>query len=260
MIFSLRSHSSLWEYREPFFGAGAVGIEILRNLHGRSKVWLNDKDRGMACLWRSVLGQPNELRTMIARFRPSTEAFYEFKRTDGDESLSELECGFRKLALHQMSVSGFGFKSGGPLGGRDQENATYKVHCRWNPQSLKEQVSRYHNILANFHDIKITCDDFEAVIGDVPKECFIYLDPPYVDKGPELYKHSMSDADHRRLASMVRSLRCGWVLSYDDHSDIRELYSWAKIEELEVVYTNATNAIGRRPKNREVVITPATSM
>lgn len=66
----------------------------------------------------------------------------------------------------------------------------------------------------------------------------------------------MSIDDHLRLASAVRNLGCGWALSYDDHPRVRSMYAGCNFEDINVTYTNATNARGHRPKNREVVITP----
>lgn len=256
MCFDLHANASRWEYREPFFGAGAVGFKVLPRLHPDSAVWLNDIDPGMAALWRSVWQSPKDLCQKIAAFTPSAERFYEFKQQDGEASVPDVERGFRKLALHQMSVSGFGAKSGGPLGGRDQENALYKVDCRWNPQRLMLGVATCHRILSDFRQVRITCGDFSELLKDAPPECFIYLDPPYVVKGDQLYKHSMTEADHRRLAKCLERANCSWALSYDDAPLVRELYRWADIREVHITYTNATHAKGSRPKNREVVITP----
>lgn len=243
------------EYREPFFGSGAMGFEVLTAINPRSsRVWLNDKDPWMVALWRSVLNQPNELRRRIADFHPTADAFYEFKSKDGDLDVSDLDAGFMKLALHQMSVSGFGAMSGGPLGGREQTNASYPVDCRWNAQSLKRHVVRLHRLMAAFKEIRFTCRDFADVLIGTPADAFVYLDPPYVEKGEQLYKHNMTAADHERMASIVQGLKCDWSLSYDDHPLVRRLYSWATIREIEVTYTNATHAKGSRPKNREVVI------
>ena len=256
MKFELLASKVRWEYREPFFGAGAVGFEILNCLPSSSRIWLNDIDYGIYSLWRSVLNDPSGLSSMIERFTPSAEWFYEFKSSDGDTSVSELRAGFRKLALHQMSVSGFGAKSGGPLGGREQKNAEYPVDCRWNAETLQRHVKRLHEQMKWFKELQITNLDFGEVLEGVPSDAFVYLDPPYVEKGGQLYKHAMDEAAHRRLAETIQKLKCRWALSYDDHALVRECYSWAEFKELAVVYTNATNAPAKRPKNREVVITP----
>ena len=253
----LWSEQCEWEYREPFFGSGAIGFRVLDVISSRCKVWLNDKDYWLVCLWKAVQDSPKELSELVMNFRPNTDDFFEFKSQDGSKEIDPVLAGFRKLALHQMSVSGFGVKSGTCLGGRDQENAEYPIDCRWNPVRLCEHIAARYRQLKRFGKrLRITCKDFSEVILGCPKTCFLYIDPPYVEKGGMLYKHGMDDRDHRRLASLLSRVKCKWVVSYDDHPLVRELYSSHEIEEIEVKYTNATNANGVRPKNREVVITP----
>lgn len=50
----LWSHCHKWEYREPFFGAGAIGFRILDQLDRRCRVWINDADADIVMLWKSV--------------------------------------------------------------------------------------------------------------------------------------------------------------------------------------------------------------
>lgn len=258
MRHALWSNRLAWEYREPFFGAGAIGFKVLRELSLKCRVWLNDIDPGMVALWQSVRDDPDGLIERLGKFEPTAEMFYQFKDEDGRTDLPDAQAGFRKLALHLMSFSGLGAKAGGPIGGKDQGNAAYKVGCRWNPESRKLEVARLHKRLRPFEEFRFTCGDFAPMIADAPPECFIYCDPPYYKKGRELYKHSMSDADHARLASLLRATRATWVLSYDDHEVIRALYSWANIEVINITYTCPTSKNGTRPKNEEIIITPRT--
>jgi DNA adenine methylase len=257
MRFKLWAQSADWEYREPFFGAGAVGFRVLDAMPSRSRVVLNDKDLWLVYLWNAVLKRPEELIERIECFHPSADLFYEFKDQDGDKNIDPVEGGFRKLALHQMSVSGFGCKSGGPIGGKDQANARYKVDCRWSPQRLCRHVIECHKKMRRFKDLSIKCGDFADVLLRINPKCFVYLDPPYVGKGEMLYRYSMSEKDHRRLAELVKRLPCAWALSYDDHLLIRSLYSWAEIHELKITYSNATlRGEFSRPKNKEILILP----
>ncbi len=252
-MLGLWSCATGWEYREPFFGAGAVGFRMLEELSPKCPVWLNDKDPWMVALWRAVREQPVALQRAIAVFVPTAEAFYEFKATDGSD-LPIVEAGFRKLALHQMSMSGFGAKSGGPLGGRDQRNAAYPVDCRWNPQRLKRDVHLLHKLLTKFPNLKITCGDFGALLESAPQTCFTYLDPPYVQAGKALYKYNMESIDHTRLADALRGAQCQWLVSYDEHPLVRSLYDWAEFLEIDVKYSNAVLRATTRPKNRELLI------
>jgi DNA adenine methylase len=251
----LWSENCKWDYREPFFGSGAIGFRLLDVIDTRCNVWLNDKDYSLVCMWKSVQDSPKELQDMVMQFKPNTEDFFIFKKEDGATDIDPVLSGFRKLALHQMSVSGFGAMSGTCLGGRDQENAQYPIDCRWNPITLCKHIESRHLQFKRFgRRLKITCEDFQELIEGAPRKCFLYADPPYVEKGGMLYKYSMSEDDHRRLAKLLIGSKCKWVASYDDHPLVREMYKRCDIEEVKVTYTNATNAISVRPKNKEVVI------
>lgn len=248
-------HSEKLEYREPFFGAGALGLEVLnRGLPDRSAVWINDIDLGMCSYWNSIYSDHEGLIEMVEAFTPSKDLFYRFKEEDGSREITPVRLGFQKLALHQMSFSGLGFKAGGPIGGRRQ-SSEYNVDCRWNPSKLKLDIKKQHELLQRFASVQITARDFSELIVDAPSTAFIYADPPYYVKGPALYRFSMNDADHLRLAGALRECRAQWVLSYDDHPFIREAYSWASITSVDVRYTMAIEKDKRR-KNSEIIITP----
>jgi DNA adenine methylase len=245
-----------WEYREPFFGAGAIGFHVLGNLPCESTVWLNDKDYWLVCLWQTIKSSVGELHERIREYKPNIDDFYAWKEQDGDKSVDPVEAGFRKLALHQMSFSGLGVMAGGPIGGKDQDNAKYPINCRWNADRLIPNSARLSRVLGRFDRWRFSNLDFGKVIEGATSKTFIYLDPPYVVKGPALYQHSMNNDDHARLAGMLKTTRASWVLSYDDCELIRDLYSWANIAVINATYSTATSRNGKRPKNQEVLITP----
>lgn len=256
IIYELWSSALGWEYREPFFGGGSVGLDILGRLSPKSRVWLNDLDPGIASLWITIRDDPEPLMALIHAFEPTAEAFYTFQAEDGIVPLCPVEAGFRKLVLHRISFSGLGARAGGPIGGKDQELAKYTAGCRWNPGSINKKILAIHKKMARFRSFSCTCQDFAVLIDGAPRECFLYLDPPYYGNGSKLYKHHFSEADHVRLAGMLRECRASWVLSYDDHAAIRELYSWANIESVDVTYTTANFHHGLRNRTCEVIITP----
>src|SRR5687767_4999333 len=76
-----------WEYREPFFGSGAIGREILAMLPSRCSAWINDLDYWLSCLWLAVRDDHVALCRRISDFEPTAEAFYQFKEQDGDRSI-----------------------------------------------------------------------------------------------------------------------------------------------------------------------------
>ena len=232
------------EYREPFFGGGSIGLKALSDNRDITKLWINDKDIGIACLWTSVIKYHDDFKERVCRFRPSVEAFYELREelTTVSKMPAErdriVDLGFKKLAVHQTSYSGLGTKSGGPLGGAEQKSR-YKIGCRWSPDYVCKKLDRLHDLFATAEVRGNCCTnlDFADVIEDTHCRGLLYLDPPYYIKGNDLYQHGFTDEDHERLANALRDTEHAWVLSYDDCHEVRQLYRWATIEPLDVNYS-----------------------
>ena len=131
-----------------------------------------------------------------------------------------------KLAVHQMSYSGLGTRAGGPMSDR---------MCRYNVERLNARIETCHEILSSVKLRHGTCNclDFEKLFS--PGEAFFYLDPPYVKAGPQLYQAAFTQSDHERLARRLRRESRPWLLSYDDHPVIHQLYGgWSRIDQVEV--------------------------
>ncbi|CAM6053365.1 unnamed protein product [Sphagnum tenellum] len=228
--------------------AKCIGLEFIDAINPPN-IWINDFDVGIAALWTSVGRFPDQLVTKIHEFQPSVQAFYDAKDfflqlTKSLTQLTEdetIQCGFNKLILHQLSYSGLGMKSGGPLGGREQDATTkYPIDCRWSPTTMVKKIMKLHDRFI-CKDMKITNVDFADLITDTSRRALLYLDPPYYEKGGELYYHHFNDEDHIRLADMLKTTEHDWILSYDSCDFIRKLYSWATIEEINANYTINTS-------------------
>jgi DNA adenine methylase len=243
-------------YCEPFIGCGAMATGILHAFPDKTRIVFADKDYGIVCLWRAVLDTPGKLAQMLLNFTPTVEQFKRFKELDGDRNSSPLEIGFRKFALHQMSFSGLGAKAGGPIGGKKQRS-DYAVDCRFRPERHAKVISQQHKALKRFASVEVIEGDFSQALDRVPSDGFVYLDPPYYLKGGELYVHNMTPDDHARLAGLLKAGAFEWVLSYDDHPEVRAMYSgWADIHEFQMTATiDSKKGAGARRKNNELVIT-----
>ena len=226
---AFENDSNLVEYREPFFGGGSIGLEVL-NFNVKS-FWFNDYDYGIHCLWHSVINYPDELKTLVLEFKPSVALFYKIKEELSNNNLSSLSekdkilFGFYKLAIHQISYSGLGVKSGGPLGGKKQKSK-YNISCRWSPQYISKKID-FYNKSFNINNIKnftCSCFDFSNLIIDNNSNSFLYLDPPYFVKGNELYQFSFSTEDHLRLRNFLSQTKHKWLLSYDLCDEVINLY------------------------------------
>jgi DNA adenine methylase len=248
------------EYREPFFGGGGVGLSLLSSvLFSVPDVWINDKDIGLVCLWTSVLQNPAALKDRVRAFTPSVAAFDEFQDLlrntvpDLNDPDAVVRYGFAKLALYQISYSGLGLMSGGPLGGRDQ-SSKYPIDCRWSPKYLCKGIDETYAMLSG----KVRGDrcanlDCTALLTGADERVVIYLDPPYYEKGGELYHCAFTEADHVRLRDELQKCDGTWLLSYDDHPRIRELYEgWATVEQTEGINYSITAKNGDGKKESRV--------
>ena len=69
------NHEGL-EYREPFFGGGSIGLKLLSDNSDITKVWINDKDIGIACLWTALINYHEDFKDRTRSFIPSVSGFY----------------------------------------------------------------------------------------------------------------------------------------------------------------------------------------
>jgi DNA adenine methylase len=65
-------------------------------------------------------------------------------------------------------------------------------------------------------------------------------------KGQELlYANYYGPHDHAEVATLVQSIRQPWVVSYDDHADVRSLYKGCQAIAYEIAYSAAGRYRGR---------------
>ena len=248
------------EFREPFFGAGAISFDVLKN-HELENIWINDRDPGIAAIWSVVINSPKDLQELISAYKPKLEDFYIFKKqlldTNYLNNADEVYLAFQKLAIHQMSYSGLGTRAGSAIGGKDQFDndgnpKKYLVDCRWSPDKLIKDINRLHTLLSNSHVKYGECTryGFEVLIKE-SGSAYIYLDPPYYKVGQDLYQFNFTDDQHKKLSELLKECPHSWLLSYDKHERISELYSWANIEEIPIKYS-----INGAVETSELLISP----
>jgi DNA adenine methylase len=64
---------------------------------------------------------------------------------------------------------------------------------------------------------------------------FFYLDPPYYDI--RLYRHNLEHHDFEVMAANLTALKGKFLLSINDHEEIRRLFSDFKIETVPIAYS-----------------------
>jgi DNA adenine methylase len=213
------------EYVEPYAGGAAIAMELL--LQGYvSKVYINDISRPIYAFWSSVLRQTEDLCRLIVDTRCSVKTWDRQKRIFANhEEHDDLALGFATFFLNRTNRSGI--LNGGIIGGREQ-TGEWKIDARYN---AKELCNRIQAIAKMKSRISLTRKDalsfLRAGSAKWPQNTLIYCDPPYYNKGRELYYDFYEPSDHQKVAEFVteKIQHQHWVVSYDNVPEINALYA-----------------------------------
>lgn len=223
-------------YIEPFAGGCGLALLLLRNKVVSSLV-LNDLDRSIYAFWYSILNYTDEFCNLIMSTEITLDTREKQKLIQKEkENANLLELGFSTFFLNRVNHSGV--IKGGPIGGIKQEGK-YKLNCRFNKSRLIEQIRE----IASYKDkIKVTNLDVLVFINEelpkLPEDSFIFLDPPYYKKGPELYVNFYKHEDHQNLAKeIINKIEQNWIVTYDNVEEIKEIYKDCNQQEFSITYT-----------------------
>lgn len=230
-------------YAEPYSGGCGLALSLLYGGHV-TNVHLNDLDRSVWAFWRAIVDHTEKFAAMVAEVEVSPSEWERQRLIQARKAEAEtLELGFSTFFLNRTNRSGI-VHSGGMIGGKSQ-SGEWKLDCRFNKTDLIkriDRVARYSN------RIKIYNEDAELFMqrigASIPATSLVYIDPPYYEKGSQLYKNSYKRTDHERIAAKISKLKSPWFLTYDNVAPIRELYSEFKSVELDIGYSVQTKRRG----------------
>lgn len=228
-------------YAELFAGGAGLAIKLL--LKGDvSSIVINDYDCAVYCMWDAIVNHSEELCEFIDSVALDIETWKTMRDMyQNRDDIDDFELGKAAFFLNRTNVSGI--LSGGVIGGLNQ-TGSYKMNARFNRETLKKKIA---DIGARRGDIEVTRLDAEDFIDDRmdDSELFAYLDPPYVQKGPGLYRSAFDEAKHRSLARKVGNAKSKWVVTYDADKLVDDIYGDYERGDLEISYTANVKAVGK---------------
>jgi DNA adenine methylase len=189
------------EYAEAYAGGAAIGLELLFHDYV-SRIHINDLSRPVHAFWRSVLDHTDGLCKLIRDTPLNLRAWEGQKRVFRNEGeFDDLTLGFATFFLNRTNRSGI--LNGGVIGGRDQ-SGPWKIDARFNREELIFRIESIAKIKRRISLTQMDALDFlKAGISEWPAKTLIYLDPPYYEKGRDLYYDYYEHDDHKRLADFV---------------------------------------------------------
>jgi len=223
-------------YVEPYAGGAGLALSLL--LKGVvNKLILNDIDRSIYAFWYSVLYHTDELCYLIWQTPVNMDQWYIQKEIQKNKyAYDMLSLGFSTFFLNRVNRSGI--IKGGVIGGKNQ-SGNYKLDCRFNKKNLIDRIKKIANYKNKIQLYNLDAIEFiNTVVMNLPINSFIFLDPPYYKKGPELYENHYKHEDHVKLAEVITTkIKQPWIVTYDNVEVIRDLYKAYKQNKFDLNYT-----------------------
>lgn len=226
---------------EPFAGGAGAALRLLVDEHV-DRIILNDLDRGIAAFWRSVFEQTDQFIERINNCKVSIKEWHKYRETYISGEGDDLELGFATFYLNRTNRSGI--MDARPIGGFDQ-TGTWKIDARFNKQTL---IDRIEAIAPYRNRVTLVESDALQLLEEFDSEterCFIYVDPPYIEKGGKLYMDNLTWEDHARLAITLPENHDMWLLTYDADSRVSDtLYPDNRCATFSIAHTAAKQHVG----------------
>lgn len=230
------------EYREPFVGGGSVFFSKKKTKHN----WLNDADDELITTYKKIKSK-KERDKLIKLFNKEVANKERWREVYESEANTDFEIAFKYFYLNRTSFSG---KLVSPAWG-------YRPKRSLPPERWVERLIPCGEKLK---DVKITNLDFAPVI-EAPSaglNTLLFVDPPYYSPPKKKhYRKGFTKEDHIRLSNVLQKTSHKFFLTYDDVKEVRDLYSWANINELKFFYRvdNSNVENGNRKMGFELIIT-----
>jgi DNA adenine methylase len=210
-------------YAEPFVGMG--GVFFRRDQRPKCEV-INDWSEDVATFFRVVQRHYIAFMDML-RWQITSRAGFERLRAQDPATLTDLERAARFLYLQKLAFGGkvatrtFGMSTTGG--------------ARFDVAKVGPLIEAAHERLSGVVIERLPWADF-LTRYDRPGTLF-YLDPPYYgcegDYGKTLFDRDQFTA----MATHLRTLKGRFILSLNDHPDVRRIFDGFTIEPIPVRYT-----------------------
>lgn len=238
-------------YVEPYSGGASVALYLL--LEGFvKKITINDKDRSIYAFWYSVLNKTEQLCEKIEKAELTIDEWKKQKEIQFNKEKTDLlSLGFSTFYLNRTNRSGI--INAGVMGGINQ-NGNYLMDCRFNKDDL---IKRIRKIAEYKKHIRLYKKDAISLIKKIESESLdkniiFYFDPPYFLKGPGLYMNSYKEDDHKKVADSIKTIKnIHWIVSYDNHESIRDIYKWVPTKKTKEFELN--HSVYKMKKGKEVI-------
>ncbi len=235
-------------YIEPFVGGAGVALMLLMEGYVDDIV-INDYDKAIYSVWRAIISESENLVDRILDTPVNIDEWKKQKEIYVEQNKKySLDLAFATFFLNRTNRSGI--LKGGPIGGFEQ-TGNYGIDARYNAEKLVERIraiAKYKKHIKVYN--KEIVSFIENVLPNYGQNSLTYFDPPYFNKGPELYKNFFDKKDHAKIAQLIlNGVPGNWIITYDDTPEIINLYKQQCVRRYDLNYSAANTG-----KSSEVIV------
>ena len=197
-------------YIEPFAGGAGIALSLLFN-NDVDEIVINDYDKAIYSMWKAITTQTHRFLELLENTEVTVEEWRRQKEIyEKQNRRYSLELGFAAFFLNRVNRSGI--LSAGPIGGYEQDG-NYKIDVRFNKADLAKRIKKIakhkKKIHVYNHDVRSFLTSYLPKYLD---HAFVYFDPPYFNKGKQLYKNFFTEKDHKTIHDLIEQLQCPWMV------------------------------------------------
>lgn len=227
-------------YAEPYAGGAGLALRLLFEGYV-DHIYINDLDNSIYSFWKCIIENPDEFCEWIEEVDISISNWIKYKEIQNKSRYHNMfEIAKSTFFLNRTNVSGV--IKGGVIGGLDQ-SGRYKIDARFRRQGLIDRIQKLKKVKNRIFVSNLDGIHFVNKIDKKKEEILIYLDPPYFQKGANLYMNFYSKSDHEQLSMKIQKLKKDWIVSYDNNEFILNLYA----EQRKIIHKlsqSASNRVG----------------
>ncbi len=212
-------------YCEVFAGAAWV---FFRKDPSKYEV-INDLDGDLVCFYRVLQNHLEEFLRQFKWLLSSRQWFEDFKRQQAAGGLTDIQRAARYYYLQRLCFAG-------RVRGRTYGTAPMS-RPRINLLRIEEELSEVHLRLVGVTVEHLPYPDF--IIRYDCENTLFYLDPPYY-KAP-FYEHNLELADYEQMAELLGGIKSFFILSINDHNEMRRVFKNFSVRPVSLKYTVGQN-------------------